>query len=40
VIRRRPSGKPNHIRSANRFWYPTNFRNNNLGFRIARSLSE
>ena len=34
------SGKPGHVRSANRFWYATYFRNNNLGFRIARSLGE
>ena len=34
------SGKPGDIRSADRFWYPTYFRNNNLGFRIARSLGE
>ena len=33
-------GKPSHVRSANRFWYTTNFRNNNLGFRIARSLDK
>ena len=32
--------KPRYIRSANRFWYTTYFRNNNLGFRIARSLGE
>ena len=29
-------GKPSYVRSANRFWYPKNFRNNNLGFRIVR----
>ena len=29
-------GKPSYVRSANRFWYTTYFRNNNLGFRIAR----
>ena len=28
-------GKPNYVRSANRFWYATYFRNNNLGFRLA-----
>ena len=28
-------GKPSYIRSANRFWYTTYFRNNNLGFRLA-----
>ena len=28
-------GKPNYVRSANRFWYTTYFRNNNLGFRLA-----
>ena len=33
-------GKPGYVRSANRFWYTTYFRNNNLGFRIARSLGE
>ena len=33
-------GKPGSIRSANRFWYTTHFRNNDLGFRIARSLGE
>ena len=30
-------GKPSYVRSANRFWYATYFRNNNLGFRIASS---
>ena len=30
-------GKPSHVRSADRFWYTTSFRNNNLGFRIART---
>ncbi len=34
------SGKPDDIRSANRLWYPTDFRNNNLGFRLARTPSE
>ena len=33
-------GKPRYVRSANRFWYTTGFRNNNLGFRIARTLEE
>ena len=33
-------GKPDHVRSANRFWYATSFRNNNLGFRIARTIEE
>ena len=33
-------GKPSYVRTANRFWYDTYFRNNNLGFRIARSLQE
>ena len=33
-------GKPSYVRSANRFWYTTYFRNNNLGFRIARTLNE
>ena len=33
-------GKPHHVRVANRFWYASDFRNNNLGFRIARSLGE
>ena len=28
-------GKPSHVRSANRFWYVTYSRNNNLGFRLA-----
>ena len=28
-------GKPSYVRSANRFWYTTYFRNNNLGFRLA-----
>ena len=28
------------VRTANRFWYATYFRNNNLGFRIARSVGE
>ena len=34
------SGKPGDVRSANRFWYPPDFRNNNLGFRIARTIEE
>lgn len=29
-------GKSKYLRVANRFWYPTYFRNNNLGFRLAR----
>ncbi len=29
-------GKWNYLRAANRFWYSTYFRNNNLGFRLAR----
>ena len=33
-------GKPSYVRTANRFWYATYFRNNNLGFRLARPLSE
>ena len=33
-------GKPSYVRSANRFWYATYFRNNNLGFRIARTLQD
>ena len=33
-------GKPNDVRAANRDWYTTGFRNNNLGFRIARNLPE
>ena len=33
-------GKPSYVRVAKRFWYATYFRNNNLGFRIARSLGE
>ena len=33
-------GKPNYVRVANRFWYATYFRNNNLGFRIARTVLE
>ena len=31
-------GKLSYLRSANRFWYTTNFRNNNLGFRIVRTI--
>ena len=30
-------GKPSYVRIANRFWYATYFRNNNLGFRVART---
>ena len=33
-------GKPSYVRSANRFWYATYFRNNNLGFRLARTPGE
>ena len=33
-------GKPGHVRSAKRFWYGTRFRNNNLGFRVARTPEE
>ena len=33
-------GKPSYVRSANRFWYATYFRNNNLGFRIVQTLQE
>ena len=33
-------GKPGDVRSASRFWYTTSFRNNNLGFRIARTIEE
>ena len=33
-------GKPGDVRSANRLWYTTSFRNNNLGFRIARTPEE
>lgn len=33
-------GKPNYVRSANRFWYATYFHNNNLGFRLARTLRD
>ena len=33
-------GKPSYVRSANRFWYATYFRNNDLGFRIARTVEE
>lgn len=31
-------GKPSYVRSADRFWYATYFWNNNLGFRLVRSL--
>ena len=34
------SGKPSYVRTANRFWYATYFRNNNLGFRLARTVFE
>lgn len=33
-------GKPSYVRSANRFWYSTYFRNNNLGFRLALTAGE
>ena len=33
-------GKPGDVRSASRFWYTTSFRNNNLGFRVARTIEE
>lgn len=33
-------GKPSYVRSANRFWYATYFRNNNLGFRLALTPGE
>ena len=33
-------GKPGYVRTANRFWYATYFRNNNLGFRIARTAAD
>ncbi|MDE0100351.1 MAG: formylglycine-generating enzyme family protein [Truepera sp.] len=33
-------GKPSYVRSANRLWYATYFRNNNLGFRIALTPEE
>ena len=33
-------GKPRYVRSANRFWYAAHFRNNNLGFRLARTLQD
>ena len=34
------SGKPGDVRSTSRFWYTTSFRNNNLGFRVARTIEE
>ena len=34
------NGKPGYVRLANRFWYTTGFRNNNLGFRVARTPDE
>ncbi|MDE0218548.1 MAG: SUMF1/EgtB/PvdO family nonheme iron enzyme [Spirochaetaceae bacterium] len=33
-------GKPSYVRTANRCCYATYFRNNNLGFRLARAVSE
>ena len=33
-------GKPSYVRSANRFWYNPEFRNNNLGFRLALTPDE
>ena len=30
--------KPGYVRSANCFWYAASFRNNNLGFRLVRTL--
>ncbi len=33
-------GKPSYVRSSNRLWYATYFRNNNLGFRIALTPPE
>ena len=33
-------GKPGDVRSASRLWYTTSFRNNDLGFRIARTVDE
>lgn len=33
-------GKPNYLRAANRFWYSAHFRNNNLGFRLARDAGQ
>ena len=33
-------GKPSCVRSANRFWYTANFRNNNMGFRLALTAVE
>ena len=41
VIRSGPwYGKPSYVRSANRFWYNPDFRNNNLGFRLALTPDE
>ena len=34
------SGKPGDVRAANRFWYTTTFHNNNLGFRVARTIED
>ena len=33
-----PKDKPGYVRSANCFWYAAYFRNNNLGFRLVRTL--